>query len=292
MQQLASRVWPAGWHPGGLGWALARGELADEVVVVIDDRDGRAAGWVSRGGHDDGELHAQVDQGRLDVAEAIVGWVVGSTGGGRQWTLPVWDGAVELAMAVEQAGFTRAGRDAWAGLFLGAHAAAADPRRTVPGYSLRPVDDRASEFAARVAVHREAWRPSSIPYADGRGVDPAAESSFSAEVYKAVRATWLYDAALDLVAVDTDGGLAASCIAWFDPSTGVAEIEPLGVAPPHRRRGLAVALCLEVAGLVAARGGSTVYINGTPDPGYPAPTSAYLKAGFRLLERATTYTAT
>jgi GNAT superfamily N-acetyltransferase len=75
------------------------------------------------------------------------------------------------------------------------------------------------------------------------------------------------------------------------PSTGVCEIEPLGVAPEHRRHGRAVALCIEVAALVADRGGTHVYINGQPQPGYVASTSAYFAAGFQLVERATTYAA-
>ena len=41
MQQLASRVWPSGWHPGGLGWGLSRNALADSVVVAVDE-DGSA----------------------------------------------------------------------------------------------------------------------------------------------------------------------------------------------------------------------------------------------------------
>jgi GNAT superfamily N-acetyltransferase len=129
-----------------------------------------------------------------------------------------------------------------------------------------------------------------IPFIDGRAVDPAAESSFTVTAYEAVRGAWLYDRSLDLVAVaDDDGHLAACCIAWFDPATRVCEIEPLGVVPEDRRRGLAIALCLEVAALVAARGGTTVYINAQPEPGYVASTSAYSAAGFELVERATTY---
>jgi ribosomal protein S18 acetylase RimI-like enzyme len=69
----------------------------------------------------------------------------------------------------------------------------------------------------------------------------------------------------------------------------VCEIEPLGVAPEHRRRGLAVALCLEVASVIDERGGASVYINTQPEPGYVASSSAYLAAGFELVERATTY---
>ena len=69
----------------------------------------------------------------------------------------------------------------------------------------------------------------------------------------------------------------------------MCEIEPLGVAPEHRRRGLAVALCLEVAHLIGERDGTHVYINTQPKAGYVASSSAYFAAGFELVERATTY---
>jgi ribosomal protein S18 acetylase RimI-like enzyme len=165
-----------------------------------------------------------------------------------------------------------------------------DPRRHVDRYSIRPA--RAAEIAARVEVHRAAWKPSSIPYIDGRPVDPDAESSFTLVAYESVRGAWLYDGSLDLVAVADDGHngpFGACCIAWFDPATGVGEIEPLGVAPEHRRRGLAIALCLEVAHAVDERGGTHVFINAQPELGYVASSSAYLAAGFEQVERATTY---
>jgi hypothetical protein len=74
LQRVASACWPAGWHPGGLGWALARGELADEVVLL---RDGDyTLGWAGRGAHDDGELLAQVRAGHDDGAELLVGWLL------------------------------------------------------------------------------------------------------------------------------------------------------------------------------------------------------------------------
>jgi GNAT superfamily N-acetyltransferase len=146
--------------------------------------------------------------------------------------------------------------------------------------------------SSRRHLRNSGWKQSSIPYIDGRPVDPDAESSFTAAVYEAVRAAWLYDPSLDLVAVADDannGRFGACCIAWFDSATGVCEIEPLGVAPENRRRGLAIALCLEVANLVGDRGGTHVYINAQPQPRYVASTSAYFAAGFELVERATTY---
>jgi GNAT superfamily N-acetyltransferase len=83
--------------------------------------------------------------------------------------------------------------------------------------------------------------------------------------------------------------LAACCIVWWDPAIGVAEVEPLGVVPAHRRLGLAGVLCMEAAARVEARGGHTVYINSSPDPAYPAPNAAYAAAGFRLVERGRTF---
>ncbi|MGC2174407.1 MAG: GNAT family N-acetyltransferase [Acidimicrobiales bacterium] len=83
----------------------------------------------------------------------------------------------------------------------------------------------------------------------------------------------------------SDGSLAACCIVWWDPAIGVAEIEPLGVVPAHRRLGLAGALCAEAGARVAARGGRTVFINSSPDPAYPTPNATYAAIGFELIER-------
>jgi GNAT superfamily N-acetyltransferase len=148
---------------------------------------------------------------------------------------------------------------------------------------------RPDEVAARVEAHRAAWRPPDMPWPTARlaEIDPAATSSFTEEKYARCRATWLYDAELDLVAVAPDGSFAANCLAWLDPSTGVAEIEPLGVHPAHRRRGLAGALCQEVARRVTDRGGREVFINTGPNEAYPAPPAAYAKAGFRTVRRGT-----
>jgi len=283
MQQLASRLWPSGWHPGGLGWGLTRQALADSLVVAVDDGGpGPIVGFAGRGGDE----ITHVDRDRDDVADALVAWLLEVDG---RAPITVWDGADALARAVSRAGLEPAGREPWSGLFLDVARARDDPRRSVDGYTIRPVGPE--ETAARVDVHRSAWKPSSIPHTDGRSVDPDAESSFTSSVYEAVRCAWLYDQGFDLVAVaDDDAQFGACCIAWFDPATRVCEIEPMGVAPEHRRRGLAVALCLEVAHLTAARGGTHVYINAQPSPDYVAPSAAYFAAGFELVERATTHT--
>ena len=286
MQQLASRVWPSGWHPGGLGWGLSRRALGDSVVVAVDE--GTSGPIVGFAGHGGDEI-THVDRDRDDVADALVTWRLAVDAKAQ---MTVWDGADALARAVLRAGLEPVGRQPWSGMLLNIAVVRDDARRHVDGYAIRPV--RPDETAARIEVHRAAWKPSSIPYTDGRAVDPEAESSFTSEAYEAVRGAWLYDRSLDLVAVADDDNsrrFGACCIAWFDTATGVCEIEPLGVAPEHRRRGLAVALCLEVAHLVGERGGTHVYINTQPQAGYVASSSSYFAAGFELVERATTYAA-
>jgi GNAT superfamily N-acetyltransferase len=153
------------------------------------------------------------------------------------------------------------------------------------GYHVRSVRD--DELTARVEVHRAAWNPHHLPWhRDHRpSYPPEARSGHTLDIYHRVRRAWMYDPALDLVAVAPDGSFAGCCIAWLDPRTGIAEIEPLGVTPPHRRRGVAQALCHEATCRVARAGGRQLIINQWPNPRYPAPAGAYAKAGFELDER-------
>jgi GNAT superfamily N-acetyltransferase len=198
--------------------------------------------------------------------------------------IDVYDGDAVLASALRRAGFEPESGARVSGMFRGARGVESP---TPAGFSIRAT--RPDERDARIGVHRAAWKPARQPWHDGRVVDPQAESSFDAAEYRAVRDTWLYAPELDLVAVAPDQTLAGCCIAWFDPATGVAEIEPLGVAPEHRRNGLAVAMCHEVAARVDAAGGTSVFINTESRPEYPAPYAAYTRAGFEAVDRATRY---
>ena len=142
-----------------------------------------------------------------------------------------------------------------------------------------------------VAVHRAAWRPADLPFA--RGHMPVfstdATSSFDAAKLAAVQAADGYRADLHVVVTAPDGSLAASCIAWFDRPTGVAVIEPLGVRPEHRNRGLAGAMCLHAARLVRDAGGHELIIHPRGDAAYPAPRNAYQRVGFEPVGRAVLY---
>jgi GNAT superfamily N-acetyltransferase len=285
MQRLASRLWPFGLHPGGLGWAAARGRLAELIVL---EGSGNPAGWAGvdrHHGDGGGELHVQADPARPGLASALLEW--GTTAGGDDLTVAVADGDEVLAAAVVAAGFAPdPGAERLVGPHRGMFYPAAPSRPSLPrGYRVRSVRD--GELGARVACHREAWRPASMPLSPEvlAKIPADATSSFTMDFYYRVRSTWLYDQELDLVVEAPDGALAACCIVWWDPVIGVAEIEPLGVAPAHRRLGLAGALCMEAATQVAARGGHTVYVNSSPDPAYPVPNATYAAAGFKLVER-------
>ena len=106
------------------------------------------------------------------------------------------------------------------------------------GYRIRCM--RIGEEAARVGVHRRAWRPASLPWppeVDVSGISPAATRRFTAEHFQLLRRTWLYRQDLDLVVEAPDGALAGCCTVWWDPKVGCAEVEPLGVVPRYRRKG-------------------------------------------------------
>jgi GNAT superfamily N-acetyltransferase len=285
MQRLASRFWPFGLHPGGLGWAAAGGQLADPIVL---DAASTPAGWAGIDYHHaggEGELHVQADPARPDVTKELLKW--GIAVGGEDLRIAVANGDDTLAFAVAAAGFSPAPD---VGSLVGPqrgmfHPAVLKTPELPPGYRVRSVQD--AELDARVECHREAWRPSTMPMSPEvlATIPLDATSRFTMDFYERVRHTWLYDQSLDLVVEASDGSLAACCIVWWDPAIGVAEIEPLGVVPAHRRLGLAGALCAEAGARVAARGGRTVYINSSPDPAYPTPNATYAAIGFELIER-------
>jgi GNAT superfamily N-acetyltransferase len=295
MQRLASRLWPLGMHPGGVGWVCATEQLPASLMLAVDpghagdSGEAAIAGWAGLTGV---TLDLAVDQASPWAAEALIQWAV-RTAGQAELTVAVHDSDETVRTAVMAAGFAeKPGADPAAAMFLTAAAArqADDDGPALPdGYVIRSVRDE--ELEARVEVHRASWRPITLPWPDGvpAAVSPETTSRFTAALYEQVRSTWLYDPDLDLVVVAQDGTLAACCIAWYDPATCTAEIEPLGVAPAHRRKGLAVALCLAVAALVASRGGDQVYINTWLRPDYPAPALTYLTAGFTIAQRARLY---
>src|SRR5579863_6848102 len=221
IQRLASRCWPRGHHPGGIGWSGATDQLPAKVTLAIDG-DGGLAGWAGVHGS---TITLQVEAANrvsLTAAEGLITWAIAVAEPGRV-TVEVFDGDDIVRTAVAEAGFVPVpDASPVGGMFrdLGADLSADPPERaSLPaGYRLRSA--RASEQAARVEVHRRAWRPAALPWPGDPPPSVTAESAsrFTAELYSRVRATWLYDPAFDLVVEAPDGSLAACCIAWWDPA--------------------------------------------------------------------------
>ncbi len=284
MQQIARQAWPATTrHPGGLGWSLATLQLAEKIVII--ERDGLEVAWA--GISQPGDLRAQSVTDDADVSEAIATWALSELQGE----------VVQVPLTVDDqllSGFLLAGFrvDEDADPVFGMYHDAADVAHAETPYVVQSAGSCDPE--ARVDVHRRAWRPADLPWhPDHRPpTSPDAESGYDRSKHERVRRTWLYDEALDLVAFAPDGSLAGCCIAWFDPEIGVAEIEPLGVVPAHRRQGVAGLLCQEVVRRVAACGGREVLISAGPRESYPANAAAYAKAGFALRQRGTVYSST
>jgi GNAT superfamily N-acetyltransferase len=65
------------------------------------------------------------------------------------------------------------------------------------------------------------------------------------EVYEQIAKASFYIQDLDIVAVAPDGTFAAFCTIRLDPVSKIASLEPMGVHPNYRRRGLARAVIFE-----------------------------------------------
>lgn len=291
LQALGERLWPLSRHPGGIGWEAVTHQRRTHTRIA--ERDGALVAWAELEGSRVEVYGAGHD---AEAGAALLSWALESVVT-EPPRLMVRHGDDTLLSLAAEAGFTRdLNAHPWHGLFRsttvetghGAHTTC--PRPTWPeGYHVRPVRD--DEAEARVRVHRAAWHPPSIPYPPEAAarVSPDAESRFCMEFYEDMRRTAFYDPELDLVVEAPDGSLAAHCTIWWSPALGVAEVEPLGVVPAHRRLGLGGSLALEACARVGELGGHEVYINGEGVETYPLPTQVYESVGYTQVELSAPY---
>jgi len=101
------------------------------------------------------------------------------------------------------------------------------------GYRIRALGDEA-ELPARSWLSWKAFHP-----------DEPDESYQGWQWYRNVQRIPLYRRDLDLVAVASNGDLAAFCTVWFDDVTRTAVFEPVGTHPDHQKRGLGKAVMAE-----------------------------------------------
>lgn len=97
----------------------------------------------------------------------------------------------------------------------------------------------------------------------------------------------VYNPDLDIVAVAPDGQVAAFCIVWPDPVTGVGLFEPVGTHPDFQRKGLGKAVVLEGLRRLKALGMTSALVCAESDN--PAAKALYESAGFKPVKRLHTY---
>ncbi len=97
----------------------------------------------------------------------------------------------------------------------------------------------------------------------------------------------VYNPDLDIVAVAPDGQVAAFCIVWPDPVTGVGLFEPVGTHPDFQRRGLGRAVVLEGLRRLKALGMTSALVCAESDN--PAAKALYEATGFRPAKRLYTF---
>jgi len=92
--------------------------------------------------------------------------------------------------------------------------------------------------------------------------------SMSMELLQLFSTASFYQEDLDIVAVDPDGKFAAFCTARIDPLSKIAELEPVGTHPNHRKLGLARAvICENLERLEKYRPSAVVILGAAPTDG-------------------------
>ena len=89
--------------------------------------------------------------------------------------------------------------------------------------------------------------------------------------------------AADAAAVVAREKAVGSALAWFDASYECGELEPVGVAPTHRGRGLAAAMLRFALARLREAGASHAVVGARGDDDYPVPRRVYASVGFDLV---------
>jgi GNAT superfamily N-acetyltransferase len=121
------------------------------------------------------------------------------------------------------------------------------------GYTIRPLGD-GLELLERC-------------YASGLGfhnddIHTARDNRDHPAWYHHIQSAPLYRRDLDLVALASDGSIAAFCTIWFDDVTRTAYFEPVATIPAHRRHGLGRAVMLEGLHRLKRMGCKVAFVGG------------------------------
>lgn len=107
-------------------------------------------------------------------------------------------------------------------------------------------------------------------YASGLGfhnddIHTARENRDDPGWYHHIQSAPLYRRDLDIVAVTSDGAIAAFCTVWFDDVTRTAYFEPVATVPAHQRQGLGKAVLTEGLHRLKRMGAKLATVGGYSD---------------------------
>ncbi|AKU91979.1 GNAT family N-acetyltransferase [Vulgatibacter incomptus] len=271
MDELVRAAWKErGPHvpftAGDLQWRMNRNDLVRmEHIRLWEAPDGTLLGFAWR-----------YARGEIDVlfhpashAERLVPEVIEWSESLEEPRPTIWalEGDRQLAEALVDAGLAPTGG---CYLHLARPVRELELRPTLPpGFSLRGVD--AGELAARAAAHRAAF----------------GSERLQASIYERLVRAPLYRPEHDVVALTPEGEMAAFALGWFDPATGVGELEPVGTVPAWRGLGLARAASMDALRRMAEAGArlALVYALATD----PVSSRLYQSIGLQIVDRNLSY---
>ncbi|MBM3696773.1 MAG: GNAT family N-acetyltransferase [Actinobacteria bacterium] len=148
------------------------------------------------------------------------------------------------------------------------------PEAVVPeGFRVRGVSGP-EEASERASAEREVWLPATVGEIDG-------------DDYARLMRLPGYRRELDVVAVASDGTIAAYVNCWLDPVNRIGNFGPVGARPAFRRRGLTRAVLLEGMRRLQAAGMDRVCVS-TGEANHAAR-CLYESVGFAVVDRCLDY---
>jgi ribosomal protein S18 acetylase RimI-like enzyme len=271
----------ATWHPGDFIWQLKDSGDAHRDMRLWDTPAGLAAvAWfVGPGG-----LWLEYLPDHEDLAVDALEWAEETHRAARPGKAPLsvrsLQSDTDRIGLFEAMGFQKTGPEGV--LFRRALDVDIDPPTLPDG--MQTLDCVVIQPEARAACHRDAWN-----HLAHIGIKNA-RSTFTAETYLRLRASSVYDPALDILVESDDGKLVANCIGWADAESGIGKFEPVGTHVDYRGRGLARAVTVEGLRRMRAKGLTSARV-GTAHFNAPA-IATYRSCGFEIVDRTYWWTKT
>jgi len=258
----------ATWHPGDFVWELKGAyDAPHNMRLWRSGAEVVAVAWLIS----PGELWLEALPGHEPLVPEMVAWAEAASGACPARVRA--GGDPRRVAALEAMGYQRAGPQ-------GVHFRL-DLRRALldalPPQGAVAIDCVDIDAEARAACHRAAWD-------DLAHIGlPHARSTFTAELYRALRAAPTYDPRLDILVRDASGELVANCICWVDAGSGIGTFEPVGTRAAFRGRGFARAAVVEGLRRLQSRGMTFARV-GTAHFNAPA-IATYRSCGFTIIDR-------